>query len=129
MQRIKEKYRVIYFIADVAPTDEERADAIQYGPHCRFMASRFGDVVSPETADAVAGVNIPTIYAETYPKAIPWAKWLRGEPTVAADGLPPPPGTLPPPVGNGPLSPVPAPPIVSAPVPAAQRGKEWRSNA
>lgn len=91
MGNLSQRYRVLYFISDCVPTDEERADAVKYGPNCVFRNAVFADTQTTEECDAVAG-KVPASYL-CKPKAVPWAEWLDQDeaPEPVPVGIPPPP--------------------------------------
>jgi hypothetical protein len=60
---------ILFFIATAVPTEEEQAEAMQFGPNVRFRNAEFGDHAGAlEECDGVAGV-VPARYAEAYPEA------------------------------------------------------------
>lgn len=84
-------YRVLYFILTMAPTAEQRRDAVQYGPHCAFRNAAYHVADSAlEECTAVAG-EVPDEYAAVYPRAVTIADWYNGKlstvPMAAETGM------------------------------------------
>lgn len=62
--------RILFFIAGMVPTDEQKDDISRFGPNASFRnADQVGSIaMSPlEECDAVAGPAIPERYANVYP--------------------------------------------------------------
>lgn len=55
--------KIIYFIAGMSPTDEEKEDAEKIGTSIFRNASKYSEVTSTENCDFVAGL-VPEIYSK-----------------------------------------------------------------
>lgn len=81
MARNTVKYKVLYFVDGMMPTEAQLLDAEQYGP---YVCWRNAQYIDPEDTDgfedciAVTGV-VPPNYARFFPAAVPLADYHAGK--------------------------------------------------
>lgn len=92
------KYTVLFFINDFSPTPQQKAEALNFGPHVTFRNATYvsAEDSSLEPCDAVYGEATPVTYLKAYPWAVSIVDYYNGllppkpkQPTVEADDAPP----------------------------------------
>lgn len=119
---MKQRYKVLFFIENTVPTNEERIAAYAFGPGNCFRCVRFIDPNGAlEEADAVYGA-VPESYA-VLPAAVPIGEWFAAQAAIEAEALAEPVQAED--DAGGAMDPFVSPTPASKP----RRGRAWQPNA